>query len=311
MSKTIQQLFEEFVYECEFVRKIRPETLRGYTQSYKTFSKLIPNASLEQISTSTITSFFKILQERKRIVGRGKVKIGVKKSTVASYWSKLNAFFEWLTRKGHLNESPFKGLKYPSPSYEDKIFLKKEDIEKILTAIHINHNENLLLLKRNLVLFHLLLFCGLRKEEVMLLQIRDIDFERKMITVRCETSKSGKTRHLPLHSATLMYLHDYLKERKPYTTPYLIVSSTRDDRLTYDGLKHFVAKIRKASGVAFHVHQFRHTFAVNFLRATKDIFKLKTILGHTDIRVTTLYLRCLPPEELRGDIETLHIDNFI
>lgn len=311
MRKTIQQLFEEFVYESEFVRKIRPETLRGYKQAYKTFNKLVPNASLEQISTSIITSFFKILQERKRIVGKGEVRTGIKKSTVASYWSKLNTFFEWLSQKGYLPESPFKGLKYPSLSYENKKFLKKEEIEKILTAIHINHNENLLLLKRNLVLFHLLLFCGLRKEEAMLLQIRDIDFERKMITVRGETSKSGKTRQLPLHSTILMYLQDYLKERKTYTTPYLIVSSIRDDRLTYDGLKHFVAKIRKASGVAFHLHQFRHTFAVNFLRTTKDIFKLKTILGHTDIRVTTLYLRCLPPEELRGDIETLHIDKFI
>lgn len=311
MRKNIQQLFDEFIYECEFVRKIRPETLRGYKQAYKTFVKLIPDVSLNQISTSTITTFFKILQERKRVVGRGEIKTGIKKSTIASYWSRLNGFLNWLVLRKYLNQNPFKGLKYPSPTYEDKKFLKREEIEKILTAIHINHNENILLLKRNLVLFHLLLFCGLRKEEVMLLQIRDIDFERKIVTVRGETSKSGKTRQLPLHSSTLMYLKDYLKERKTYTTPYVIVSNMRDDRLTYDGLKHLINKIRIASGVSFHLHQFRHTFAVNFLRTTKDIFKLKTILGHTDIRVTTLYLRCLPPEELRGDIETLNIDNFI
>lgn len=311
MRKNLQQLFEEFIYECEFVRKIRAETLRGYYQSFKTFVKLTPDVSVDNIDSSTIVSFFKLLQERRRVVGKGTIKTGIKKSTAAAYWSKLNAFFTWLTMKGYLSESPFKGMKYPSPTYEDKKFLHKEEVEKILTAIYINHNENILLLKRNLILFHLLLFCGLRKEEVMLLQVRDIDLERKMLTIRSETSKSGKARQLPIHSTTLMHLKDYLKERKQYTTPYIIVSNSRDDKLSYDGLKHLINKIRISSGVPFHLHQFRHTFAVNFLRATNNIFKLKDLLGHADIRVTTLYLRCLPPEEMRGDIEALNIDNFL
>jgi integrase/recombinase XerD len=311
MRKDIRQLFEEFIYECEFVRKVRPETIRGYIQSYKTFIKLMPDVSTDQIHTSTIINFFKILQERKRIVGKGTIKTGIKKSTAASYWCKLNVFFEWLTLKGQIKENPFTGMKYPTPSYEDKKYLCKEEIEKILTAIHTHHHENILLFKRNLALFYLLLFCGLRKEELLLLQIRDIDFERKLVHIRNETSKSGRSRQLPIHSSTLMHLKDYLKERNQYTTPYIIVSNKRDDKLTYDGLKHLVNKIRKASGVPFHLHQFRHTFAVNFLRSTNNIFKLRTLLGHKDIRVTTLYLRCLPPEELRGDIETLNIDNFI
>jgi integrase/recombinase XerD len=311
MKKNLQELFNEFIYECEFVRKIRPETIRGYIQAHKTLITLIPNISLEQINTSTIISFFKIMQERKRVVGKGTVKTGIKKSTAASYWSKLNVFFKWLSLKEFIKENPFSNMKYPTPSYEDKKYLHREEIEKILTAIHTNHNENILLFKRNLVLFHLLLFCGLRKEEVMHLQIRDIDFERKMMLVRAETSKSGKTRQLPIHSSTLMHLKDYIKERRNYTTPYIIVSNMRDDKLSYDGLKHLINKIRKTSGVSFHLHQFRHTFAVNFLRSTNNIFKLKTLLGHADIRVTTLYLRCLPPEEMRGDIESLNIDNFL
>lgn len=311
MKKDFQQLFDEFIYECEFVRKIRPETLRGYTQAYKTFVKLLPVVSLSQINASSITSFFKILQERKRIVGKGTIKTGIKKSTVASYWSKLNVYFVWLVTKGYIKENPFRGLKYPSPSYDDKKYLHKDEIEKILTAIHLNTNGNILLFKRNLVLFHLLLFSGLRKEEVMLLQIRDIDLERKMITVRAETSKSGKSRQLPLHTETLMHLKDYLLERKKYTTPNVIVSNKADSKLTYDGLKHLINKIRTASGVPFYLHQFRHTFAMNFLRSTNNIFKLKTLLGHKDIRVTTIYLRCMPPEEMRGDIETLNIENFI
>jgi integrase/recombinase XerD len=145
----------------------------------------------------------------------------------------------------------------------------------------------------------------------MSLQIRDIDFERKILTVRAETSKSKTTRQIPLHSTTIMYLKDYLVARKHYTTPYLIVSSSQDEKLTNDGLKHVIQVLRNSSGVSFHVHQLRHTFAVNFLKSSNNIAKLKQLLGHKNISMTMIYLRCLPVDELRGDIETMSIDSFI
>src|SRR5260221_14621041 len=130
MRKNIQTLFDEFMYECEFVKKIRPETQRAYVHTFNLFIKLMPHVSLETLSSNTIIDFFKILQERKRIAGKGTYKIGVKKSTVATYWSKLNSFFEWLNQKKYIRANPFATLSYPTPSYEDKKFLKKEDVEK-------------------------------------------------------------------------------------------------------------------------------------------------------------------------------------
>lgn len=311
MRKNIHQLFDEFIYEAEFVKKIRPETLRGYTHTFRLFIKLAPNISLESLSGSIIIDFFKILQERKRIVGKGSVKVGIKKSTVTTYWGKLNAFFQWLYSKGYIKTNPFSQLPYPNASYEDKQFLLKDDIEKIISAIHIHHDNNILILKRNLVLFYLLLFCGLRREELMLLQIRDIDFERKMLTIRADTSKSGRPRQLPIHSTLLMHLKDYLAARKRYTTPFLIVSSKKDEKLTLDGLKHLVLKLRDSSGVTFHLHQFRHTFAINFLKRSNNIASLKQLLGHKSLSMTLIYLRCLPTDQMRPDIEAMSIDNLI
>lgn len=311
MKKDLQQFFDEFMYECEFIKKIKSETIRGYSNTFKLFIKLMPDTSLNTLNNHTIIDFFKALQERKRIVGKGINKVGVKKSTLATYWSKLNMFFNWLKEKRYIVKNPFDELPYPSPSYEDKKFLKKEEVEKIITAVHSHHDNNLFILKRNLALFYLLLFCGLRREELLLLQIRDIDFERKTLTIRGDTSKSGVTRQVPLHSTCIMYLKDFLASRKKYTTPYLIVSSSRDERLSLDGLKHLVSKIRRCSGVAFHLHQFRHTFAVNFLKCSNNIAKLKQLLGHKNISMTLTYLRCLPTDELRGDIENMSIDKLI
>jgi integrase/recombinase XerD len=310
MKKNLQQLFNEFIYECEYVRKVRPETLKGYTYTFELLFRLIPECTIVTITPETITRFFKVLQERKRIVGKGTVKIGIKKSTAATYWRKLNTFFEWLTIREYIKRNPLKVMAYPRPEHEDRKFLKKEQVEKIFTAIH-NHSSNILILKRNLTLFYILLFCGLRREELMLLQIRDIDLERKLLTVRAEISKSGMTRRLPLHPTASLYLKDYLSQRKAYTTQYLFVSSKQDERLTYGGLEHLVKKIRGMSKVQFHLHQFRHTFAINFLKGSNNIAKLKQLLGHRSVSMTMAYLRCIPTDEMRNDIENMSIDALI
>jgi integrase len=311
MRRDLSQFFNEFIYECEFIRKVRPETLRGYSCTFTLFLKIASNTTPENLTAATLINFFRILQERKRIVGRGIPQIGIKKSTVATYWSKLNCFFKWLSLKKYIKRNPLSELPYPSPEYDDKKFLLKEEIEKIITAIHTDHDNNILILKRNLVLFYILLFCGVRREEIMLLQIRDIDFERKLLTLRGDTSKSGRSRQIPLHSITIMHLKDYIAARKQYTSPYLLVSSARDEKLTFHGLKHLVQRIRNSSGVQFHLHQFRHTFAVNFLKSSNNIAKLKQLLGHRSIASTMCYLRCLPTDELRGDIESMSIDKLI
>src|SRR6266536_6420084 len=79
MRKTLQQLFQEFMYESEFVKKARPETLLGYRYAFRTFNKLLPECSLETLLPSEIVRFFKILQERKRVVGKGIIKVGIKR----------------------------------------------------------------------------------------------------------------------------------------------------------------------------------------------------------------------------------------
>jgi integrase/recombinase XerD len=59
------------------------------------------------------------------------------------------------------------------------------------------------------------------------------------------------------------------------------------------------------------VHQFRHTFAVNFLNQGGDIAKLKQLLGHRDIRMTSAYLRCLPTSAMRTNVESISLDTLL
>jgi len=311
MRHDIEQLFKDFLYESEFVKKSRPGTLMGYQRVFELFRKLLPDQDMEDINEATIARFFNILQTRRRIVGNGSVRSGIKKSTVASYYRKLNVFFAWLERRRYIKANPFKGVHCPKPNYDDKKYLKREEIERIISAIMVASGNNLLVYKRNVAIINLLLFCGFRRSELLNLQLRDVDFENKMITVRAETCKSDRLRVIPMHSQVILCLKDYLKERQKYTTPYLIVSRNYDGKLGNHGLKHLFVKISESSGIKFHTHQFRHTFAVNFLKSSNNLAKLKQLLGHTDISMTAQYLRCLPILEFRKDIEHMSVDRLI
>jgi len=307
-TKDIKALHEEFCDECRFSTRLSPQTIKGYESTFQLLNKIIPDITLGMLVPKMMNEFFKRLELRERIVGRDKVKKGIKISTVGTYRSKLNTFFDWLIRNRHLKKNPFNSILYPKIEYSDRKFLGKEQLKKIWLAV--SHNidwDNSFLQKRNLALIGCMLYFGLRRGELLQLQVLDFDLEKRELVVRGQTSKSRRDRCLPINSAVYKLLVDYLKARKErhVTTPYLFISNNRDGMLTFDGFKHFIAKVVKESGVKFHPHRFRHTFAVNLLLNGTNLVVLKELLGHTDIRMTAAYLRCLPASEKRKDLETL------
>jgi site-specific recombinase XerD len=274
MKQNIIQLHKEFMQEQEFSAKLSPETLRGYQHTFDLLIKIMPTITTGVISEKTMTEFFKRLEKRERTVGRGIIKKGIRKSTVATYRSKLNKFFQWLKLKGKIKENPFDFMEYPDVRYEDKKWLKKEEVEKIMIAIEMKIPwKNLFIQKRNTAMFCVLLCCGLRKGELLGLKILDIDLQRKILTVRAETSKSRIDRTIPLNSLVLRKLEDYISElkKKEYSSPYFFVSGNEDKKFTDHGFKHLIEKLNKKSGVEFHAHKLRHTFAINMLNSGCDL----------------------------------------
>ena len=306
MKKGIRQLHEQFMEEAEYTSKRAKSTLEAYRNCFEVLVKLIPELTLKDFTHETITEFFKILETRKRIVGKA-VKSGVKASTIETYFSKLGPFFAWLVNNKHIKTNPLKQIPRPNVNYRTRKYIKRKEIQQILSSIShgIKWTSNLIK-KRNFVIIYLCLFGGLRKSEMRNLSLNDIDMDRGIITVQKETSKSNMTRQIPMTKDLKLHLQDYINERNRMRQKchYLLVSGNGDWQLTDSGLKHVIKRIKNESGINFSLHPLRHTFSVNFLlKDGNDIAKLQQLLGHTDIRMTSGYLRCLPTEEMRKSIE--------
>ena len=309
MEKNLAQLFGEYISECEHSRGLRPETIKSYKIVFDHFTKMMPEVTTtESLTREMLNEFFKRISTRERIVGRDTVKTGLEDSTIKTYGTKLNTFFVWLIQGKLIKENPLEHIKLRHPEYKDKRALEDEEVKRIYSAIML-HSQNALLLKRDIAMVSILFFCGLRLGEFISLQVTDVNFEKQLLTVRSETSKSKTTRYVPIHPTLKLHLKEYIKERniRKYTTSNLFVSNNEDKGLSRAGLKHWVKRLIKLSGVKFHLHRFRHCFATNLAKNDVHLVKISKLMGHTDIRMTMAYLRSIDAGDLQDDINKLSI----
>lgn len=146
------------------------------------------------------------------------------------------------------------------------------------------------LLKHRLVLA-MLYGCGLRCFELRNLQLRDLDFDRKMLHIR--QGKGRKDRYVPLSQMQIRGFKKYITAENPITwcfTGYDRKGKTT--QLSDQGVQWIVREARKHSGIKKKVttHSLRHSYATHLLEMGLDIMSIKDLLGHADIQTTLIYL---------------------
>lgn len=308
----LNEYFRDYIKECEFVRRLRPATIRGSKEAFNHFIKLMPEiSSLSDITPAVITAFFQRLQTRERKLGRNKIIHGIKNSTLLTYAGRLKTFFKWLKVRMYIDSNPFEFLSLPRVEYVDHRALSGTEIKKIMGAV-VQGAGNVFILKRDLAMIGILTFCGLRRNELIALEVRDINLLEGYITIRPETSKSKILRDIPINVHLKMFLVEYMEQRKRrgYKCPFLFVSSTGDRRLSNGGIRHWIARVVERSGVKFHLHRFRHTFATNLAMQDVGAVKIQKLMGHTDIKMTQTYLRSISTADMREDVNKLSFENL-
>ncbi|MBS1643396.1 MAG: tyrosine-type recombinase/integrase [Bacteroidetes bacterium] len=136
----------------------------------------------------------------------------------------------------------------------------------------------------------LLYGCGLRISEVCNLKINDIDSSNKRIKV--EQGKGGKDRFTLLPPTLLEQLRQYyVAAGKP--KEYLFTSSQTKRALHVRSMQVVVNKAMEKAGFEsgrFTAHTLRHSFATHMLNQGNNIHVIKTLLGHSKLETTMIYL---------------------
>jgi len=128
---------------------------------------------------------------------------------------------------------------------------------------------------------------GLRVSEVVNLKKDNIDLTSRKL--RVVNGKYSKDRDLIIGPVTAEVLREWDKRRKGGD---YFFNTSKGKKLQTRYIQAMVARYAERAGIKKKVtpHTLRHTFATNFYRQTKDIETLRSLLGHSDISTTQIYV---------------------
>jgi len=177
---------------------------------------------------------------------------------------------------------PYLRTDFPYPKAPRRLpnILSQEEVTRLIDATsNLSHRAMLMALYST----------GLRRSELVRLQVSDIDSQRMVIHVHL--GKGSKDRDVPLSPKLLETLREYWRSTKP--RKYLFPGDRGPDvPLTTKAVWHACRGAARRAGIQKRVapHTLRHSYATHLLEAGADLRTIQLLLGHTDIKHTTVYL---------------------
>ena len=218
----------------------------------------------------------------------------IKNSSIRSYCRSVKAFLHW-TYENNFSPDYLKGVKLPKDDAVAEMPLFVEDVVKIDALFDRGTEQGL----RNYCIFHLLLDCGLRRQEVCHLQLHHLDPERNILHI--VNSKENKSRFVLIPDFLISALQEY-DQRIGITSGYML-RQLRDSEcpLTSNTVKMIFQDLKISTGIdRLHAHLLRHTFAISYLIGGGNLEFLRVFLGHYDYAATKTYVAMAAQMKLLG-----------
>ncbi|MFT5438318.1 MAG: integrase [Alphaproteobacteria bacterium] len=132
---------------------------------------------------------------------------------------------------------------------------------------------------------------GLRRGELFNLHWADINFLQKVLTVRGDGAKTGRTRHIPLNQTAMEVLTSW-REQFDGRVGLVFIGKTggRFDNVN----KSWRKVLRQADIQSLRWHDLRHTFASWLVMKSVDLNTVRELLGHSDLKMTLRYAHLAP-----------------
>lgn len=279
-------LKDKFIDYLTFERRYSPHTLIAYKTDLDEFEKFIAeNFDLYELAAASHT------QIRTWLVKLFEDKLNAR--SVNRKISTLKSFYRYCLQQKIIDKNPM--LKVVAPSHAKTLphFFTTAEIEKLLNSFDKQQNFEA---TRNQLIIKMLYATGMRRAELIGLQINNLDFSNATIQVH---GKGGKDRIIPIATQLIDDIKQYLYSKEQYflknsktanIDTHVFVSTSGKPmyaKQVYNIVHAMLEQISLKGKLSPHV--LRHTFATHMLDNGADLNAIKEMLGHASLASTQVY----------------------
>lgn len=240
---------------------------------------------VREITTSEIFDFLSYLaNDRNPEPDSPAPDLGISASSRARKLSAIKSFYKYLTvRTKQLTENPVADLEYPKLRKSLPKYLTLDQASRLLQCVS-GVNE-----KRDYAILMLFLNCGIRRSELVGLNVADVYEDRIRVI-----GKGNKERFVYFGSACRKAIDAYMVERNKLvlTDNRALFGSRNGNRISVSAVHRLVDKALLQAGLdttQYSAHKLRHTAATMMLSGGVDVKTVQEVLGHENLNTTQIY----------------------
>ena len=271
MEKQIK-LFLEFLQN---EKKLSDNTLQSYKRDIIQYQNYIEENQINytKVSKEDIKTYLNYLK-----------KVGKKSSTISRNLASIRSFYQFLIRNRKIKNDPTEDVQSPKVEKRIPSVLTAQEVELLLEQ----PKDVDLKGTRDKAMLEFAYATGMRVTEIINLNIENV-------YVICRTG--AKQRNIPLGSLSLSALKEYIEDARP-----ILIKNEREKalfvnvngkRLTRQGFWKIVKYYKEQAHITKDItpHVLRHSFATHLLQNGADLKAIQTMLGHSDISSTQVYMQ--------------------
>lgn len=276
-ARVLEDCYKEYMDYCKSIGQ-RPATLESKEKFYKyeLIKRLKANDKIGLINQKTVEGWINKL-----------IDDGYKGGTYQTFTIKIKAFLTYCFTREYLEEFE---IKIPNTMLEKKEVYTEAELKKLLKRPDLN--TCVAGDYRSYITIIFLMATGCRSTTLLNIKVRNLDFKKESILFA--HMKTYRQVTAPMSKSLKIELSEYIS----------IMGLKEDDilfpkldgtQMSYDTLHQNLVNYFKHCKVKMRgVNTFRNTFATMFIGNGGDIYRLKLLLNHSNIKTTERYVNLLP-----------------
>lgn len=261
-------------------KKLSDNTLQSYKRDLKQFKRYIEACEINynHVKEEDIKDYIKELQEE-----------GKKASSISRCIASIRSFYQFVLKRKKIKVDPTANIQSPKIEKRVPSVLTSKEVELLLDQ----PKDVDLKGTRDKAMLEFAYATGMRVTEIISLNIDDVNLEEGYVT--CKTG--NKQRTIPLGTKSLNALKEYVDDARDVLIKNddekALFVNVNGGRLTRQGFWKIIKYYKEQAHITKDItpHVLRHSFATHLLQNGADLKAIQTMLGHSDISSTQVYMQ--------------------